>query len=174
MVFLASEWMNERQINPDDDELRSKIHELLNGGLMYFPASWINEFALEIAPKFEAAVGEWPQGYSGFFYDSALAIATTFDFMLTVGKEYENPQKLRKQIFKTRTTGVTGRLSFDDFSNDRAPMNYQINNARYNDETDRLDLVVAGYYQPQSATLYSIITPIIWPDGTDNIPLDKV
>ena len=57
MIFLASEWLSESLINPDDEELTMKLHELLLGAIMYFPASWINEFGLEIGPKYEAAYG---------------------------------------------------------------------------------------------------------------------
>ena len=68
-------------------------------------------------------------GWSGFFYDSALAVTTTFDYMLTVGKDYEDPYEFRREWFEMRLTGTTGVLSFEDDSNDRSPMDYAILNA---------------------------------------------
>ena len=129
MIFLAIEWLNTNNLNPEEDELRYKIHELYSGAIMYFPASFLGEFGEEIYKEFVNEYGEKPMGWSGFFYDSALAITTTFDYMLVSGRDYEDPYEFRKEWFEMRLTGTTGVLSFEDDSNDRSPMDYAILNA---------------------------------------------
>lgn len=126
MVFLAVEWLSVSNFYLEDEERQKKVRELQVGALQYFPASWIGEFGHDISKRYEQAYGFTPDLWSAFFYDSVLAVATTFDWMMTSGKEFENPYEFRKQWFDMRLTGTTGVMSFDDHSNDRSPMDYAI------------------------------------------------
>ena len=172
MIFFAIEWMTLGNLNPEEDELRSKIHELYAGAIQYFPATFIGEFGEDMAVTFENQYGEPPGGFAGFFYDSTLAVAHLFDYMLVQGKEYEDPYEFRREWFDIKLTGTTGILSFEDDSNDRSPMDYAITNAQYNSDSDMYEVVTVGWYSPRAQVLYSFRSPIIWPDGTDTIPSD--
>ena len=58
MIFLAIEWLNFKNLNPEEDELREKIHELYAGAISYFPASFTGEFGKEIKQEYIDEYGE--------------------------------------------------------------------------------------------------------------------
>jgi hypothetical protein len=91
---------------------------------------------------------------SCFYYDSWLATATTFDFALTLGNDFEDPTEFRRMYKDVRLTGCSGAIRFEKDSNNRDLMPFDIQNLQYK-EGFGLQMINVGFFNPIGSTVWT-------------------
>jgi hypothetical protein len=101
MVLWGIEFWKTDYPSSDPTELGYKREELMMGGMELGPSTWISDFGQELSEKYsdytEISSPHWS---ACFYYDSAISIARTFDWMLAAGTDYEDPAAFRV-VFKS-------------------------------------------------------------------------
>jgi hypothetical protein len=65
-------------------------------------------------------------GWSCYFYDEVFALARTFDWFLTTGRDFEDNDKMMNGIREMKFTGCSGSISYIENTNDRYSIPYKI------------------------------------------------
>jgi hypothetical protein len=107
---------------------------------------------------------------SCYHYDAGAALGYGFDYALLQGLDIDEPLELKKAIRSIRFAGCTGFVVFDQESNNRGNISFEINNFRDYDTDPKI--VKCGLYVPGSGQVFRIEHPIIFPDGTTTPPPD--
>lgn len=104
--------------------------------------------------------------YMPYAFDTVYTVAHAYLSLATQALPVTGPN-LRNALRNTDFVGVTGRVQFDEHFDRNAP--YSIMNIQ---NTASLFVQVGTWTAEDGASNLSISEPIIWPDGTQNIPSD--
>ena len=89
--------------------------------------TWIGEFGQYVLYSLEQKQFPYEAG-TCLMYDMTLGIGLTFDRMMSMGEEFENSSKFRKNFRGNNYTGCTGQITFEPNTNDRRFAAYEIRN----------------------------------------------
>lgn len=155
-----------------------KIQEVLRGTVAAEQSSYVGEFGTAIYDEYMAETGGIPPDpMLCTFYDAAWNFGLTFDYMLSANLEFEEPYAFRGAAEGNKFTGCTGRVFFEQGTNDRGPSTMAIQNLI--DEMNELgdmewNIKDIGVWAPGAVKTWTWYTDIIWNDGTIEVPPDTL
>lgn len=91
--------------------------------------------------------------------------------MINRGLDYTDNAKLQKVIRNTQFVGCTGKVSIEKGSNDRIFYAMNIESNRL-DENGKVVQFNVGKLRPFDSQLLSILSPMVYPDGSFDKPSD--
>ena len=166
--WLFDELVNERQTESYNATRESVVREVLRGALMLFPVAFQGEFGNHVKTLYKETFGTEANGYSAFAFDAVMAGAEALEYLVARGLDYSNPSLMMSAIRNVKFTGVTGRVSIDKFSNDRAAMDHLIVNCQ--ESSSGWTIQEVGLFSPASSQVFSFQEPILWFDGSEEVP----
>ncbi len=116
--------------------------------------------------------GGEPNFESCFYYDSVFAIGYALKWLLSSGKDYENPQVLTDALRESRFIGCTGLVTIEENTKHRSPIAYDIMNLQYIKDQGTWSIERVGKNDPTSIKILDLYSNIQLPDGTSHVPSD--
>lgn len=103
------------------------------------------------------------------YYDGSFMIAYALKEMILRGKDFEDHYIANTFLREVSFYGCSGKVTIDSDTNDRRDQDMSIYNVQQNEDGqyfDSLSLVISL----TSIQIFTNYDPIIWPDGTINVP----
>ena len=149
-------------------ELRKK---LLHGTFFGYDSFWEGDYGAQIKAEYEKT--EYTSYLPGFYIDTVLTITKTLEYMLKLGKDYEDSKSFVEALAQIRLVGVTGRVSFDSTSHIRNRFACNTYNVYYDSQLEKYIMNWVIKVDPLSRLYFLALDTEVWYKNTVFYPNSK-
>lgn len=169
LIIIGREWITAQVLLDLNTTEFLWAAEVMRGSLQFSPDFLVGEIGNSFQEKYRQRLGYLPDSFSCQYYDAALAVGYALEWLLETGKDFLNPDAMMKAIKGSRFSGCTGRVYFEDTSNDRQSMRFALDTLVPNG-TAQPFMQRIGVYDPTGMVLLSIDPTYVWADGSTLVP----
>ena len=153
-----------------EGELYYKIRVVCKGAISFLPSYFSGKTGAKVRQALIAVDGENYYPNSCGYYDCALLVSHSLDYMIARGLHYERGQDLVSAMRGTRFVGCIGRVQIEQGTNDNIPGDSTILNLHYDEGKDTVELLTVASYSPDKAVMFHITGNVQWPNGKTYFP----
>ena len=169
LIIIGREWITAQVLLDLNTTELLWATEVMRGSLQLSPDFLVGEIGVSFQEKYRQRLGYLPDSFSCQYYDAALAVGYALEWLLETGKDFQDPDAMMKALRGLRFSGCTGRVYFEDTSNDRQSMRFALDTLMPNG-TAQPFMRRIGVYDPTGMVLLSIDPTYVWADGSSLVP----
>jgi len=134
-------------------------------GLGFRPA--LGEKGKAFANNYKLEFGKDYTNFAMLAYDTAYLFAYTINDMISKGEDYNDGNQLTEAIRSADFIGASGKVKFNEGSNDRSAFGYSVVNVQ------EQKLLKVKEYDPSDPEIFKEQARTVWSNGSDNPPKDS-
>ena len=169
MIFLYSP--NGQDAGTAEDANFKLRKKLLHGTFFGYDSFWEGEYGAQIKAEYEKS--EYTSYLPGFYIDTVSTITKTLEYMLDLGKDYEDTESFVEALSQIRFVGVTGRVSFESATHTRNRYACNTYNLYYDSQLEKYVMNWVIKVDPLSKLYFLALTDEVWFTNTIFYPNSK-
>ncbi|OMJ81106.1 hypothetical protein SteCoe_18519 [Stentor coeruleus] len=147
-----------------EEPYATKRRELIEGSLVMSYKEYVGDLGQEIQKELSEKYEDI--SFMCMTYDTVSVVKEAIKYLLSIGDDYENYNKLMNAIRKNKFVGCLGNVYFDKEENTRASSQFIIKQIIYNSTTKLFDTIDISYLDRFSSQMFTFINPYVWPIGS--------
>ncbi|CAG9319091.1 unnamed protein product [Blepharisma stoltei] len=156
---------------PANDEAFHKRYEIANSAFTFTFENLVGSLGQNVRSRILAKYNTEPNAFSCQYFDSVYTVSNALDYMINRGQDYTDPAKLMAAIRNVQFGGCTRKVSINKGSNDRIFDVFYMEVIKINEDGNSTTYKT-GKFKPFSTHLWTVLTPLIYADGTTVKPSD--
>ncbi|OMJ74699.1 hypothetical protein SteCoe_26308 [Stentor coeruleus] len=155
-----------RDLDGVEETYAIKRKELAEGCLILSYKEYVGDLGQKIQNELSQRFGDI--NYMCMTYDTVSVVKEAVKYLLSIGEDYENYDKLMNAIRKNKFEGCLGNVYFDKEENTRASSQFLVQQIVYNTTTKIFETIDISYLDRFSSQIFTLLNPYVWP--TDSAP----